>query len=820
MRTKTRTAFSNSLSLPQDVIALTETWLNPSVYSNEIFPSEFEVFRRDRHCDNIRSLGGGVLIAVRNFLKTEEILIPDTSDIEFVCVRISTSDTRHYIACVYIPPISSSQTYESVVRAIDYIYDLMLPDDNLLVCGDFNLPKLLWSNVLDLESNFYTPSNITSCSESTIIDNLNSCSLQQINGVSNCLGRHLDLVFTSDTANSSVVKAGFNLVPTDPYHPPLSILFLGHPPKEFSSFDFTYSFNFKRANFDLLRHLIAIADFKPMLSMNNIDEATGLFYQIVFDCVAKSVPLMIRRNSSNIPWLSKELRSLRNRRNKAWRKYLLTRSPYDYSSYCSLSSDFRTRSNESYSSYLAKVTHELHLNPKYFWQFVNDRRKSNNYPSVIKLGESSSSDPKIISQMFATHFCESFNNNDFSVDSSYFGFMDTSCTTSLQNLKLIPDDVLKSILGCDNSYSPGPDGIPSVLLKACSDVLISPLLFLFNLSLSSHTFPNVWKLSYIVPIHKKGSRSLVDNYRPVAKLSTISKIFEASVYEYLYFHSKSIISVNQHGFIRNRSTVSNLVEFTSHTSHALESGFTVDCIYTDFSKAFDKLSHKIILFKLQALGFPQAFILWVSSYLSSRCYLVQFNQSFSSPFVVNSGVPQGSHLGPLFFVLAINDVVNIIRNANILIYADDIKLFRTITSPIDRHLLQDDINRFSTWCNKNDLLLNTDKCRVISFSRKRASSDHIYSIQSCYLTRVVRMLDLGVVFDAKLDFVDHIEYIVNRANSSLGFIRRWSHEFNDPYLLKSLYTSFVRSILEYASPVWNPYYSVHQKKSNLFKGDL
>lgn len=176
---------------------------------------------------------------------------------------------------------------------------------------------------------------------------------------------------------------------------------------------------------------------------------------------------------------------------------------------------------------------------------------------------------------------------------------------------------------------------------------------------------------------------------------------------------------------------------------------------------------------------------------------------------MTSGVPQGSHIGPLLFILFVNDVVEFLTECNILMFADDFKLY---LSGKDIHCFQHlnmHLEKFYLWCSKNYLSLNVSKCSVITFSRRKSPFLHTYSIGGKAVSRVSLIKDLGVLLDNKLSFNNHVEYIANKANRSWGMLRRYACEFSDPYVIRTLYLSFVRSLLEYASIVWYPYYNVH-----------
>lgn len=186
-----------------------------------------------------------------------------------------------------------------------------------------------------------------------------------------------------------------------------------------------------------------------------------------------------------------------------------------------------------------------------------------------------------------------------------------------------------------------------------------------------------------------------------------------------------------------------------------------------------------------------------------------FRSITSEVFIANSGVPQGSHLGPILFIIAINDVSSVLANSSITIYADDMKIFKVISNPLDCSKLQLDLDLFLIWCFKNDLTLNINKCHSITFSRKKSDIPFVYKLNNTCLTKIDFVKDLGVICDSQLNFGLHIDHMVNKANSVMGFIKRWSKEFSDPYITKVLYLSFVRPIVEYACQVWSPYKGIH-----------
>lgn len=392
------------------------------------------------------------------------------------------------------------------------------------------------------------------------------------------------------------------------------------------------------------------------------------------------------------------------------------------------------------------------------------------------------------------------------------------------NLPVIdPKDVLDATCALKSSFFPGPDNIPSCVLRNCSEPLANILCYLFNLSIKSSKFPKSWRSSYIMPLFKSGGKHIIDNYRGIAKLSGIPKLFESILSKDLQFKIKHVISAHQHGFCSGKSISTNLLTLTSHISAAFRDKLQTDVGYFDFSKAFDQINHKILLRKLSNYGFSKSYVTWISSYLRGRSQRVLFKSSKSKLINVYSGVPQGSHIGPLLFLLFINDLPLYLEHCDILLYADDAKLYLSHKSSESCDYLQKDFDNMCKWCDINCLNLNIKKCKVMTFCRNNRKIEFQYKLNNVSVDRVDSFVDLGVFFDSKLCFNKHIDVIVGKANCRLGMIKRWSKEFKDPFITKTLFTSLVRSILEFACQVWSPYYQCHinrlesvQKKFLLF----
>ena len=273
------------------------------------------------------------------------------------------------------------------------------------------------------------------------------------------------------------------------------------------------------------------------------------------------------------------------------------------------------------------------------------------------------------------------------------------------------------------------------------------------------------------------------------------------------------ITKKQHGFMKSRSTASNLTEFTYYAQRGINSGAQVDVLYTDFSKAFDRVNHKRLILKLRSFNLPDNLLAWVETYLSNRTQFVKYGSSDSNDFNVSSGVPQGSHLGPTLFLLFINDIVDEMDDVFISLFADDVKIARIIHSNADTKILQRAIDKLKAWCDTNNLHLNLDKCAVLIITMKKKGiittgytyGDYVYK-------HVSQHKDLGVIIDQKLNFINHIDAITSKATAALGFIKRFCYDITDIQTLKTLYYALVQSHLEYCNVVWLPTYAVHIDK--------
>ena len=378
---------------------------------------------------------------------------------------------------------------------------------------------------------------------------------------------------------------------------------------------------------------------------------------------------------------------------------------------------------------------------------------------------------------------------------------------SLSQLHVGETEVLAALKAVSPYKACGPDNISARIVAECAAELAVPLTVLYRASVQSGVFPKRWKNANIVPIFKKGDRRDASNYRSVSLLPLFGKVLERVVFNQLYSHVSPVICAEQHGFIPRRSCATNLAVYLKSAWEAISDGYQTDAIYTDFSAAFQSVNHTLLVHKLkQSFNVHDNALKWFVSYLSDRRQRVVVNGQISQWKSVTSGVPEGSLLAPILFSLFINDLPSTISSP-CLMYADDVKIFRKISSPSDCYELQRDLDRLTAWSASWGLTLNPSKCRSFTATLRRAPVQITYNIGGTVLEHVDEVRDLGVLIDKKLTFTQHIDSIVRRGNRALGLLTRCfqsgltNGKFSKSSVLAAYFAN-VRSTLEYCSVIW------------------
>ena len=344
-----------------------------------------------------------------------------------------------------------------------------------------------------------------------------------------------------------------------------------------------------------------------------------------------------------------------------------------------------------YKDYLNELKSNLTEHPKRFWTFIKAKTRAYSTPQFLKYGNVFATDGKDKANLLNSFFHSVFNSG-VSPESSDEYRSEENCEivdNSLSQIVLNESEVLDCLLNLDQTKTGGPDDISARLLKTVANEITPSLTRLFNLSLRLGEVPSIWKQANVTPVPKVGDVHCVENYRPISLLCIVSKVLEKCIYNRCYDSISGIAHHLQHGFLRGRNCTTQLIQVYHKILKALDNKHSVDVIYLDFQKAFDKVSHHLLLRKLSKHGFYGSIFNWFKSYLSGRIQRVALDGHYSEWLDVTSGVPQGSILGPLFFILYINDLPDQIQQpTEMALYADDSKLYRTIKSDADTENLQ------------------------------------------------------------------------------------------------------------------------------------
>lgn len=783
-----------------NIYAFTETWCHDGIKNSELFDlNAFDVYRCDRNFDNVcNKRGGGVLFAILKELNAAYINIDSICDkapvipnIDILMVKIKINFHFLYLLVIYIPPSCKNEDYEATFELLLSLHCIYGSD--LLIMGDFNIPEYLnCSQTQTSTTNFNTMQNF-----------LNLLGLTQFNNIVNNNGRLLDLVLSN--RDCIVTKASELILPEDCHHPALSIeTDISKPPTNAFSAKSSGDFNFKKANYFDLYDDLASMEWVFLDQHVDVNSAVADFYNVLNTIIEKHVPKKKLGSRSYPPWFNGQIIHKIKLKAKFWTKYKRARKPNDLTNFKLLRAQIKDEITNSYKTYIRNIESDLRSNPNKFWTYINSKNNKSSIPPVMTYNNETIDSPQEIVDSFADFFSKSFNPTKCA---NYTCNVDHN-STCLNITCVSEEDVSNAIKKLKASMIMGPDMIPAFLIRDCSPVFCIPLAKIFNLILRTSCFPDIWKLSRVCPIYKKGERHELTNYRPITIICNFPKILEILLHMIFLPHVSGIISGDQHGFMRGRSTVTNLVCKSQFICEKIDQQSQVDVIYTDFSKAFDRLDHGILLQKLDLIGFSDALVDLISSYLDNRYQFVQYRGYKSVKFLQKSGVPQGSILGPLLFIIFINDIVSGLE-VNYLLYADDLKLYSEIQTIADCERLQKALESVSEWCISNCLPLNISKCNVMTFSKKINYLHFEYVMDGIIIQRPNYIKDLGVTFDPKLNFIKHIELTISSACINLGFILRNSKGFTDMHTLRLLYISFVRSRLEYASIVWSPIYNNH-----------
>jgi len=392
------------------------------------------------------------------------------------------------------------------------------------------------------------------------------------------------------------------------------------------------------------------------------------------------------------------------------------------------------------------------------------------------------------------------------------------------NMFMAPTDrheIIKCIDSMKHKHSSGHDIITSSLLKDIKCDIASPLTILINKSLQTGTVPNLLKLAKVIPIYKAKNKELLSNYRPISLLPTVSKVFEKIVHKRLYnfLLSQAIFFPSQYGFRKQHSTIHAVHEFVDDTMTSLDNKKHTLATFLDLSKAFDTINHKILLNKLNWYGVRGVALEWFRNYLHNRTQYVQYNNKTSTTTTMQCGVPQGSVLGPLLFIIYTNDLPNCLSNCKAILFADDTTLYLSSSNIEQLYISTNiDLQLLDEWFRSNKLSLNVGKTNYVLFTHNETQIPENLNIQirNTVIERKHTVKFLGIHIDAKLNWHEHIKFVKNKISSAMYAMRKVKHIISTRHLL-TLYYSLIYPYLDYGITLWGSTHTTYTNKINIMQ---
>ncbi len=557
-----------------------------------------------------------------------------------------------------------------------------------------------------------------------------------------------------------------------------------------------------------------------LLSSSDTEKCWQIFKSKLESCCDKHIPKVTIKNGFQPPWFDSEvfskcrekervrieLKCCRNQ-NALTRESVESASLVEFSppspEEVALEIKFKNLRRQVNQLIRAKMrsnfSEEQRVNTitKKFWSYVKATSNTHRIPESVHHNGVHRSNTTEQANLFNNYFFEQFSSPSiYDININY------SANFDIQFKEHSIKQLLKNL---DPNKAPGPDNIHGKVLKNCANSLALPLTLLFQTSYYTCKIPADWKNANIVPVFKKGNKNDVCNYRPISLTSLVMKVYERVIRAELLPRVVDKLDHRQHGFLPQKSCETQLIPFYDRLARSLNEGSRTDIIYFDFAKAFDSVNHDIILQKLKYNFKIDGLLLkFFVEYLSNRYQRVVVGNEKSSEIGVLSGVPQGSILGPILFVIFINDSCEKLSpNSEAFLYADDTKLYREIKSADDQFTLQRDINTLSNRATLNKMKFH--KCKLLSVTLQRDTTiSNSYYLDGKDIAPVCLEKDLGVHIGSKLTWTDHCNYLYSKANRNLGLLKRTCKFVNNRAQRRSLYLAMVRSQFEHCSTIWSP----------------
>lgn len=745
---------------------------------------------------NVHEKGRGICLYTHVSLKAAHCDINENVKFQesiWAQIRLPNTNDVLLVGCCYRSPNSAEEN--------SYKLNTLLKEvecrkaSHVLVMGDFNYPEINWngnSSMTDTAHKF-----IESTRDAFLYQHIEEPTRYRANQTPNIL----DLIFTNEEGMVDNLDYGPHLGSSD--HIMISFTFKWEtkvpppPPGRFM---------YDKGNYNRLR---------SMFEKNWEQELEGLSVQQAWDklenhlettvneCIPKTRP---HHNGKLKPlWMNGKALAKVKKKHHAWKRYQHTKDGEAYHDYIQARNQARWATRQAVRDFEKLVAKNVKGNPKAFWKYVQEKTRTRTGIADLRKdnGDLTKTEAEK-AEVLNDYFSKVFTRED---TSGIPNLPSKKVLEALDTIKITCDEVEKKLDGLKIGKSPGPDGIHPRVLKELSPVISTPLSIIYQKSVEEGTVPLSWKVGHVTPIFKKGDKHSAANYRPVSLTSVACKVMESVVRSKIMTHmfKNQLFADDQHGFIGGRSCITQLLETLEDWTRILDDGGRIDAVYMDFMKAFDTVPHQRLLSKLSTYGITGNTRSWIEAFLTGRRQRVNVNGAMSSWRDVVSGIPQGSVLGPLLFVIFINDLPEAV-DCGIKLFADDTKAYQHVETQTDCEHLQRNIDALRDWSTTWQMKFHPGKCKVMRIGNNHP--EFTYTMLDNDGKRVPLDVsqvekDLGVLIDGKLKFDQHINQTVKKANMLLAVIRR-SFVYLNEEIMSFMYKGLVRPALEYGAAVWSP----------------
>ena len=796
------------------VVSICETWLKPHISDAQIHIENYQIFRQDRG----KRHGGGVLLYIHNTLPVTTSYYFDDDICEAVICHVESINA--ILISIYRPPDTPADSFEKLLKFtnmhISNISDGCQPDIHFM--GDINLPEMPW-NQADA-----TSKKSLSKSGSMLNNFMDTLFLSQYVDKPTRKDNILDLFITN---NSNLVLQCNTIDTSLSDHRIVKIQTTYNIKNKLSNqkapiLPHTFrSLNFNKADFVQINDHLKSIDWNELKSLCSIQEFPELFHLTVLQTCMLYTPLkegkeaklnqyvkarnIIRRRKGKV---RSQINAIKSKNPSAEKLRRLRAELYDLNQQLNHS----IMSQQDQREYVA--VDRIKKNPRYFYSFARANRKlvSNIGPLQNEKGELTD-DPTQMANLLQEQYSSVFSNPK--CQKRCLPSIKVELKSILENLEFTEKDIINAINEISAHAACGPNDIPAIVIKNCKENLALPILLLWHHSLDIGCVPKIYKSQIITPVYKKQSKTDPANYRPISLTSHIIKIFERIIKNIIVKHltNNNLICKNQHGFTKCKSCFTQLLAHIEHILENLLNNLDTDVIYLDYAKAFDKVDHQILLLKLHAYGIRGKILTWLHSYLSNRTQTVVINGKASLPAKVVSGVPQGTVLGPILFLIYLNDLNLCIKESITSSFADDTRLKKSISNSADTKLLQEDLYNAINWSDKANMVLHQNKFELLSH---RVDQNHhldelpFYSKYTHYITNdgtvispTYAVKDLGITITSDLTWSKHILDVTNNSRKISSWVLSVFSNRSAEIMIP-LYKILVRSRAEYVCPIWNP----------------